>query len=111
MSEPIEHIKNKNNKYYPSKIDKKFLDRLYEFINSVESQMDIILPGIAGMQFLSYYNIIDAIISQKLAKNIIIRLLCPFDDNSARLNLHLVPFIGYRSIKPSLPLAPSNSLF
>ncbi|MGN6624824.1 MAG: hypothetical protein ACTHKK_11835, partial [Candidatus Nitrosocosmicus sp.] len=112
MSEHNEHITNQNNNYYPSKIDKKFLDRLYEFIHSVESQMDILLPGIAGMQFLSYYKIIDDIITQKLSKNIIIRLLCPFDDDdSAWLNKHLVPFIGYRSIKLSLPLTPSNSLF
>ncbi|MGN6709450.1 MAG: sensor histidine kinase [Candidatus Nitrosocosmicus sp.] len=111
MSEHNEHITNQNNNYYPSKIDKKFLDRLYEFIHSVESQMDILLPGIAGMQFLSYYKIIDDIITQKLAKNIIIRLLCPFDDDNAWLNKHLVPYIGYRSIKPSLPLTPSNSLF
>lgn len=111
MSEHNERITNQNNNYYPSKIDKKFLDRLYEFIHSVESQMDILLPGIAGMQFLSCYKIIDDIITQKLAKNIIIRLLCPFDDESAWLNKHLVPFIGYRSIKPSLPFTSSNSLF
>ena len=94
---------NNNNNYYPSKIDKKFLDRLSEFIQSVESEMDIMLPGLASLQFLSYYKIIDYVISQKLAKNIIIRLLCPFDEDSTRLTKHLVPFIGYRSIKPSLP--------
>lgn len=79
MCEPNEHTENNYNNYYPSKIDKKFLDRLYEFIQSVECDMDIMLPGIASLQFLSYYKIIDYVISQKLAKNIIIRLLCPFD--------------------------------
>jgi len=91
-------------------MDKKFLDRLSKFIQSVESQMDIILPGPASLQFLSYYKIIEQVISQKLAKNIIIRLLCPFDKDSTRLTKHLAPFIGYRSIKSSLPKSPSNSL-
>ena len=92
-----------NNNYYQSRMDKKFLDRLSKFIQSVESEMDIMLPGPTSLQFLSHYKIIDYIISQKLAKNIIIRLLCPLDDDSTRLTKHLVPFIGYRSIKPSLP--------
>jgi hypothetical protein len=73
--------------------------------------MDIMLPGIASLQFLSYYKIIDYVISQKLAKNIIIRLLCPFDEDSTRITKYLVPFIGYRSIKPLLPKAQSNTLF
>ena len=47
--------------------------------------MDIMSPGIASLQFLSYYKIIDYIISQKLAKNIIIKFLCPFDEDSTRL--------------------------
>jgi hypothetical protein len=38
-------------------------------------------------------------------------LLCPLDECSARLTKQLVPFIGYRSIKLSLPNTPSNSLF
>ena len=112
MYEYNEHIdkdtKNSNN---PSKIDKKFLDDLSKFIQSVESEMDIMLPGSASLQFLWYYKIIDYIISQKLAKNIIIRLLCPLDENSARLTKQLVPFVGYRSINLSLPNTPSNSLF
>lgn len=95
-------INNNNNNQ--SKVDKKFLDRLSKFIQSVESEMDIMLPGPASLQCLSYYKIIDYIISQKLAKNIIIRLLCPFDEDSMRLTKYLVPFIGYRSIKPSLPV-------
>lgn len=111
MYEHNEHTGNNNNNYYLSKIDKIFLDRLSEFIQSVESEMDIMLPGIASLQFLSCYKIIDYVISQKLAKNIIIRLLCPFDDDSTRLTKNLVPFIGYRSIKLSLPTTPSNSLF
>ena len=91
-------------------MDKQFLDRLSKFIQSVQSQMDIMLPGPASLQFLSYYKIIEQIIAQKLAKNIIIRLLCPFDEDSTRLTKHLAPFIGYRSIKPSLPKSSSNSL-
>ena len=111
MHKDNEYTVNNNNNYYPSKIDKKFLDRLSEFIQSVESEMDIMLPGITSLQFLTYYKIIDYVISQKLTKNIIIRLLCPFDEDSTRLTKLLVPFIGYRSIKPSLPKTPSNSLF
>jgi len=99
-----------NNNYYPSKMDKIFFDRLSEFIQSVESEMYIMLPGITSLQFLSYYKIIDYVISQKLAKNIIIKLLCPFNEDSTRLIKHLVPFIGYRSIKPSLSKT-SNSVF
>ena len=53
MYEYDEHIdrdtKNSNN---PSKIDKKFLDELSKFIQSVESEMDIMLPGSASLQFL-----------------------------------------------------------
>ncbi len=100
-----------NNNHHPSKIDKEFLLALSDFIQSVEFKLDIMLPGSAFLQFLSYYKIIDYIISQKLAKNIIIRLLCPLDEDSTRMTKQLVPFIGYRSIKLSLPNAPSYSLF
>ena len=110
MCEYNEHTGINNNNYYQSKVDKKFLDRLSKFIQSVESEMDIMLPGYASLQCLSYYKIMDYVISQKLAKNIVIRLLCPFDEDSTRLTKHLVPFIGYRSIKPSLPNSSSNSL-
>jgi signal transduction histidine kinase len=102
---------NNNNNYYQSKINKKFLDSLSKFIQSVESQMDIMLPGAASLQFLSRYKIFDFIISQKLTKNIIIRLLCPLNDNNTQLTQQLVPFIGYRSIKPILSNSSSNSLF
>ena len=96
----------------PSKTDNnnKFLGTLSKYIDAVESELDIMLPGSASLQFLSDYRMIDRIISQKLAKNIIIRLLCPLDENSARLTKQLVPFVGYRSINLSLPNAPSNSL-
>src|SRR5690242_2498556 len=99
MYEYNEHIDKdtKNSNDNPLKIDKNFLDELSKFIQSVESEIDIMLPGSASLQFLWYYKIIDYIISQKLAKNIIIRLLCPLDENSARLTKQLVPFIGYRS--------------
>src|SRR6476661_3827077 len=97
-----------NNNYYPSKMDKNFFDRLSEFIQSVESEMYIMLPGITSLQFLSYYKIIDYVISQKLAKNIIIKLLCPFNENSSSITKKLVPFVGYRSIKLSLPNTSAN---
>ncbi len=111
MYEYNQHTDNNNNYCYPSKIDKKFLDAMSEFIQSVESEMDIMLPGSASLQFLSYYKIIDYVISQKLAKNIVIKLLCPLDEDSARLTKQLVPFVGYRSIKLSLPKTRSSSLF
>jgi two-component sensor histidine kinase len=111
MHEDNKHTQNNNNNVHTSKIDKEFLDRLSEFIQSVESEMDIMLPGIESLQFLSSYKIIDYVISQKLAKNIIIRLLCPFDENSTGLMKNLIPFVGYRSIKTSLPNTQSNSLF
>ena len=101
---------NNNNNYYQSKIDKKFLNILYKFIRSVESEMDLMVTGSESLDFLSRYKIFDYVISQKLSKNIIIRLLCPFDENRSRLVKHIVPFIGYRSIKPSLPKSSSNSL-
>ena len=41
-----------NNNYYQSKMDKKFLDRLSKFIQSVESEMDIMLPGIRILAIL-----------------------------------------------------------
>jgi len=44
---------------------------------------------------------IQIIISQKLSKNIIIRMLCPLDEDNGKLTKQLVPFIGYKSIKPS----------
>jgi hypothetical protein len=80
-------------------IDKKFLDALFEFIHSVESEMDIMLPEPASLQFLSYCKIIDYLISQKLSKNIVIRVLSPFDENSRKLIKHTVPFIVYKSVK------------
>jgi signal transduction histidine kinase len=83
-------------------IDKKFLDALFEFIHSVESEIDIMLPESPSLQFLSYCKIIDYLISQKLSKNIIIKMLCPFDENSRKLIKQIVPFIVYQSINLSL---------
>lgn len=102
--------KGTNNNHNQSKIDKKFLNRIYKFIHSVESEMDIMLTGPASLHFLSSSKIIDDLISQKLSKNIAIRLLCPFDEDRSTLMKHIVPFIGYKSIKPSLPKSTSNSL-
>ena len=113
MHEYNERTNNNNiniNNYYSSKIDKKFIDALSEFIQSVEFEVDIMLPGSVSLQFLSYYKIIDYIISQKLAKNIIIKLLCPLEENSSSITKKLVPFVGYRSIKLSLPNTSANSL-
>ena len=81
--------------------DKKFLDALFKFIHSVESEIDIMLPESASLQFLSYCKIIDYLISQKLSKNIIIKMICPFDENSRKLIKQIVPFIVYQSIKLS----------
>jgi hypothetical protein len=69
----------KSNNNYPQTIDKKFLDALFEFIHSVEFEMDMMLPQTASLRFLSYYKVSNYLISQKLSKNIIIRLLCAFD--------------------------------
>ena len=93
------NAKESNNK--PQTIDKKFLDALFEFIHSVESEIDIMLPESASLQFLSYCKIIDYLISQKLSKNIIIKMLCPFDGYSRKLIKQIVPFIVYQSIKLS----------
>lgn len=92
-------------------MEKKFLDALSEFIRSVESEMDIMLPGSVSLRFLSHYKIIDHIIAQKLSKNIIIKMLCPFDEESTRLMKQLAPFVGYKSIKLSLPKTSAGSSF
>lgn len=109
MYEYNEYTGNNNSNDIPLKIDKKFLDALYEFIQSVESEINIMLPGSASLQFLSYYKIFDYVISQKLAKNIIIKLLCPLDEDSGRITKQLVPFAGYRSIKLSLPRTSTSA--
>ena len=95
------NAKQSNNN--PRTIDKKFLDALFEFIHSVESELDIMLPQSVSLRFLSYYKVIDYLISQKLSKNIIIRLLCTFDENSSKIIKKIVPFISYKSIKLSSP--------
>jgi two-component sensor histidine kinase len=102
------HINNNND---TSKIEKEFLDVLSEFIHSVGSEICIMLLGSASLRFLSYYKIIDYMISQKLNKNIIIKMLCPLDEESIRLTKQLAPFIGYKSIKLSLPKTSANSSF
>ena len=93
------NTKESNNN--PQAIDKRFLDTLFEFIHSVQSEIDIMLPESASLQFLSYCKIIDYLISQKLSKNIIIKMLCPFDENSKKLIKQIVPFIVYQSINLS----------
>ena len=91
-------------------VDKKFHDALFEFIHSVESEMDIILPQPASLRFLFHYKIIDYLISQKLTKNIIVRLLCTFDERTRTLIKKIVPFIGYKSIRLSSPKTAASSL-
>jgi two-component sensor histidine kinase len=101
-----ERIINNNNL---SKVDNKFLDAIAEFIRSIESELDIMLYDSTSLRFLSHYKIIDLIISQKLVKNIIIRLLCPLDEDSRILTKQLVPFAGYKSISITLPKSSANS--
>lgn len=69
------------------------------------------LPGSSSLRFLSYYKVIDYIISKKLSKNIIIKMICPLDEDTGKLTRQLVPFVGYKSIKLSLPKTSANSLF
>ena len=97
------------NNNYPPKEEKKFPDSLFEFIRSVEFELDIMLPGPSSLRFLSNYRVVDHIISQKLSKNIRIKILCPSDEESTRLLKQLVPFIGYKSIKSSLPKTSADS--
>ena len=73
--------------------------------------MDIIIPGSASLRFLSHYKIIDHIIAQKLSKNIIIKMLCPMNEESTRLVKQLAPFVGHKSIKLSLPRTSTGSSF
>jgi two-component sensor histidine kinase len=91
-------------------IDKKFHDAFFEFMHSVESDLDIMLPQPATLRFLFHYNVIDYLISQKLSKNIIVRLLCTFDENTSTLIKKIVPFIGYKSIRSSSPITATSSL-
>lgn len=81
--------------------DKGFLDALLEFIGSVESELDIVLPHSSSLQFLLHYKVVDYLITQRRRKNIIIRLLCTLDDNTANIVRKMVPFIGCKSIKPT----------
>lgn len=94
----------------PRTIDKGFLDALLEFIHSVESELDILLPHSSSLQFLSYYKVIDYLITQRRRKNIIIRSLCAFDDDTTKIVRKMVPFIGYKSIKPVLTETADVSL-
>jgi signal transduction histidine kinase len=100
--------KDSNNN--PQTIDKKFHDELFEFIHSVESEIDIMLPESESLQFISYCKIIDYLISQKLSKNIIIKMLCPFDEKVSKLIKQIIPFIGYKSIKLSSSKTAASSL-
>lgn len=100
MHEYNRHLNNKSSCNNSLKIDKEFLDALSEFIQSVQFEMDIMLPRSASLRFLSHYRIIDYIISQKLNKNITIKMLCSLDEDNMKLIKQLVPFIGYKSIKP-----------
>ena len=91
-------------------INKGFLDALFEFIRSVESELDIMLPQSSSLQYLSNNKVIDYLITQRLGKNVIIRLLCTFDENTIETIKKLVPFIGYKSIKLSSPITEVGSL-
>lgn len=76
---------NKSNNSNSRTIDKKFHDAIFEFIHSVEFELDIMLPHPASLRFLFNYKVIDHLISQKLSKNIIVRLLCTFDESTSTL--------------------------
>jgi signal transduction histidine kinase len=91
-------------------INKGFLDALFEFIRSVESELDIMLPQSSSLQYLSNNKVIDYLITQRLSKNVIIRLLCAFDENTIETIKKSVPFIGYKSIKLSSPITEASSL-
>jgi signal transduction histidine kinase len=91
-------------------INKGFLDALFEFIRSVESELDIMLPQSSSLQYLSNNRVIDYLITQRLSKNVIIRLLCAFDENTFETIKKSVPFIGYKSIKLSSPITEASSL-
>ena len=91
-------------------LNKGFLDALFEFIRSVESELDIMLPQSSSLQYLSNNKVIDYLITQRLGKNVIIRLLCTFDENTIETIKKLVPFIGYKSIKLSSPITEASSL-
>lgn len=91
-------------------INKGFLDALFEFIRSVESELDIMLPQSSSLQYLSNNKVIDYLITQRLGKNVIIRLLCTFDENTIETIKKLVPFIGYKTIKLSSPITEASSL-
>jgi signal transduction histidine kinase len=91
-------------------INKGFLDALFEFIRSVESELDIMLPQSSSLQYLSNNKVVDYLITQRLGKNVIIRLLCTFDENTIETIKKLVPFIGYKSIKLSSPITEASSL-
>jgi signal transduction histidine kinase len=91
-------------------INKGFLDALFEFIRSVESELDIMLPQSSSLQYLSNNKVIDYLITQRLSKNVIIRLLCAFDENTFETIKKSVPFIGYKSIKLSSPITEASSL-
>ena len=81
--------------------DKGFLDSLLEFIRSAESELDIMLPHSSALHLLSYYKVIDYLITQRRQKDILIRLICAFDDNTSKIIRKMVPFLGYKSIKPA----------
>jgi signal transduction histidine kinase len=99
-----------NNNNNPRIIDRAFLNALLEFIGSVESELDMLLPHSSSLQFLSSYKVIDYLITQRRQKNIIIRLLCDIDDNTTEIVKKLVPFMGYKSIKPASSNAAAISL-
>lgn len=90
--------------------DKGFLNSLLEFIRSAESELDIMLPHSSALQLLSYHKVIDYLITQRRQKNILIKLICAFDDNTSKIIRKMVPFLGYKSIKPASTQAVSIPL-
>ena len=99
-----------NHNMNSSKIDRKFLDSLYESIHSVEFEMDIMSPRSASLRFLSNHKIIDYVVSQKLSKNIVVKMICTVDEGNELIR-QLLASARYKSIKLSLPKTTVNSLF
>lgn len=90
------------------KIDKVFLDKLFDLLDLANSELDIMLVGSNSLRFLIEYKIIDSVVSQKLSKNIAIRMLCSIDAEKKLLQKYLVPYIGIESLKLSLPKSSMN---
>jgi signal transduction histidine kinase len=85
------------------KINKAFLDRISNFVELAHSELDIVLLGNDSLRFVIDCKIVDFIVSQKLSKNMVIRILCSIAAEKKLLQKYIVPFIGFDSVKLTLP--------